>query len=250
MTIPEAIAIAAAGVGAGTINTVVGSGTLLTFPVLLGFGYPPVLANISNTVGLVAGGVSGSHGYRAELGGQSRRALALGAASALGGIIGAVLLLALPGSAFKAIVPFFIGCALVLVLAQPWLSSRLEARRAAVGASRARALFPALFAIGLYGGYFGGAQGILLLAVLGLSLTDSLQRVNALKNVLATLTNAVAALVFVVFAHVDWRIAALLAAGSVAGGQIGARLARHLPPALLRSVIVAVGTAAILKLAL
>jgi len=250
VTIPEAIAIAAAGIGAGAINTVVGSGTLLTFPILLGFGYAPVVANVSNTVGLVAGGVSGTHAYRAELGGQRRRAVALGAASTLGGVGGAVLLLALPGSAFKAIVPFFIGCALVLVVAQPWLASRLEARRSVLGEQGGRWTLPALFAIGLYGGYFGAAQGILLLAVLGLSLTESLQRVNALKNVLGTLTNAVAALVFVVFAHVDWQVATLLALGSVLGGQIGARLARHLPPTALRGVIVAVGIAAIVKLAL
>jgi uncharacterized membrane protein YfcA len=249
VTIPEAIAITAAGVGAGTINTVVGSGTLLTFPVLLGFGYAPVVANISNTVGLVAGGVSGTHAYRAELGGQRSRAVALGTASALGGIAGAVLLLALPGSAFKAIVPFFIGCALVLVVAQPRLAARLEARRAGIRGHSVSWTLPALFGIGLYGGYFGAAQGILLLAVLGLSLTDTLQRVNALKNVLATLTNAVAALVFVCFAHVDWRIATLLAVGSVLGGQIGARAARHLPPAALRALIVAVGIAAIVKLA-
>jgi hypothetical protein len=247
MSIPEAIAIAAAGAGAGTINAVVGSGTLITFPVLIAFGYSPVVANVSNTIGLVPGGVSGTVGYRAELGGQRRRAAVLGVASTIGGVIGATLLLVLPGSAFKAIVPFFIGSALVLVAAQPWLSARLEERRAA-GVNSTPWTLPALVAVGVYGGYFGAAQGIMLLAVLGLSLTDTLQRVNALKNVLATLTNAVAALIFLFSSHVDWHIVALIAGGSVVGGQVGARVARHLPPTALRGLIVVVGVAAIVKL--
>ncbi|HEY4349324.1 MAG TPA: sulfite exporter TauE/SafE family protein [Gaiellaceae bacterium] len=249
MSIPEAIAIAAAGVGAGTINTVVGSGTLLTFPVLLAFGYSPVVANVSNTVGLVAGGVSGAHGYRAELAGQRRRALTFGAASMAGGIGGAALLLALPGSAFKAIVPFFIGLALLLVVLQPWLSKRLEGRSSTFGEHGAPWTLPAIFVVGLYGGYFGAAQGILLLAVLGISLTEPLQRVNGLKNVLGTIANGVAAIVFVAAAHVDWRVAALLAAGSIVGGQVGARVGRRLPPPALRALIVVVGIAAIVKLA-
>jgi uncharacterized membrane protein YfcA len=209
-----------------------------------------VVANVSNTVGLTPGGISGAHGYRSELSGQRRRAVVLGTASTLGGIGGAVLLLALPGSAFKAIVPFFIGSALVLVVAQPWIDARLESRRARFGAHGAWWTAPALFTIGVYGGYFGAAQGILVLAVLGLSIADSLQRINALKNVLATSTNLVAAVVFIASTHVDWGIAALLALGSVAGGQIGARVARRLPPSALRLLIVAVGIAAILKLVL
>jgi uncharacterized protein len=250
MTPLEAAAIAAAGMGAGVINTVVGSGTLLTFPVLLGFGYSPVVANVSNTVGLVAGGLAGTHGYRAELAGQRRRAVVLGAASVLGGLAGATLLLALPGSAFKAIVPFFIGLALVMVVAQPWITARLDRRQRERGPHGHWWTLPALFGIGLYGGYFGAAQGILLLAVLSLSLSESLQRVNGIKNVLATLTNLVAALVFIVAAHVDWQVAGLLAVGSTVGGLIGSRVARRLPPPALRVVIVAVGVAAILKLVL
>jgi uncharacterized membrane protein YfcA len=243
----EALAIAAAGVGAGTINTVVGSGTLVTFPVLLAFGYPPVVANVSNTIGLVPGSVSGALGYRRELEGQGRRSARFGAASFLGAITGAVLLLTLPASAFKAIVPAFIAVALIMIVFQPRLSRRLEARRPPGGHEGA---VPALavYGSGVYGGYFGAAQGILLLAVLGLALPDDLQRVNALKNVLALIVNAVAGVVFVFVAHVAWAAAGLVAAGAVIGGQIGSRYGRRLPPAALRGVIVVVGVFAMVRL--
>jgi uncharacterized protein len=248
MGIAEAIAIAGAGLGAGTINTVVGSGTLLSFPVLLGFGYAPVVANVSNTVGLVPGSLSGAYGYRAELAGQGRRARLLGTASTLGGVGGAVLLLALPASAFKDIVPVFIASALVLVVVQPRLDAALERRGRPDREHGGPWLAGLLFATGLYGGYFGAAQGIMILAVLGLSLSEPLQRLNGLKNVLAGLTNLVAGLVFVAVAHVDWTVALLLAAGSVVGGQVGARIGRRLPPSALRGLIVVVGIAAIVKL--
>ena len=244
---PEAIAIAAAGFGAGTINTVVGSGTLITFPVLVAFGYPPVQANVSNTVGLVPGGLSGTHGYRAELADQGGRARALGVGSAAGAILGATLLLALPAAAFRAIVPFFIACALVLILVQPWLAARLAGRprRSAHGGF---ATLAAVFAVAVYGGYFGAAQGILLLAVLGLAIPDALQRTNALKNVLATITNIVAAVVFALVADVAWGAAVLIALGSLAGGLAGARFARRIPTWALRALIVAVGATAIVHL--
>ena len=248
MTGAEAIAIAAAGLGAGAINTVVGSGTLLTFPVLLGFGYAPVVANVSNTVGLVPGGATGSFGYRSELAGQGRRAVRLAVASVAGALAGAGLLLALPASTFKVVVPYLIAGALVLVLAQPWLAARLAARRRRGGFGGGRWTPAALFAVGVYGGYFGAGQGIVLLAVLGLGLTEHLQRVNALKNVLATATNLTAAIVFAALGPVDWGAAALLALGSTAGGHLGARLARVLPPAVLKAAIVVVGIAAIVKL--
>jgi uncharacterized protein len=249
VTVPEAAAIFAAGAAAGMMNTIVGSGTLVTFPVLLAFGYSPVTANVSNTVGLVPGSISGAHGYRAELGGQGRRAVRLGIMSAAGGITGALLLLALPASAFKSIVPGFIAAALVLVLVQPWLAHRLAARHAHPLAIRG-ALPVGLYAVGVYGGYFGAAQGILILALLGLASSEGFQRVNGLKNVLAGLTNLVAGIVFVIAAHVSWPVVALIAGGSVLGGQLGARIGRRLPPAGLRIVIVGVGIAAILKLVL
>jgi uncharacterized protein len=248
MSVPEAIAIAAAGFGAGVINTIVGSGTLLTFPVLIGFGYAPVVANVSNTIGLVPGGLTGTHGYRAELSGQRRRAAVLGLASIAGALLGSILLLVLPAAAFAAIVPYLIGTALALVIAQPWLAARLAARRSRRGFHGGPWTPAALFAIGVYGGYFGAAQGILLLAVLGLGLTETLQRINALKNVLATATNVMAAVVFALAGPVDWGVAALIAAGSVFGGHVGARVGRVLPPTVLKGLVVVVGIAAIVKL--
>lgn len=250
MDAAEAVAIFAAGGAAGTINTIVGSGTLITFPVLLAFGYPPVTANVSNTIGLVPGSVSGAYGYRAELVGHGRRALWLGVPSVAGGIAGAVLLLTLPASAFRSIVPGFIAAALVLVIAQPWLTRRLAGRHE--HPLNARAALPlSLFTIGVYGGYFGAAQGILILALLGMTLPDPLQRINAIKNILAGLTNAIAGIVFLIAAsHVSWAVAGLIAVGSAIGGQLGARVGRRLPPPVLRGVIVGVGVAAILKLVL
>lgn len=247
MSALEALAIFAAGVLAGTVNTVVGSGTLVTFPVLLGFGYAPVTANVSNTIGLVPGSLSGAYGYRAQLAGQRGRILRFGSASLIGGVLGAIALFELPTSAFRAIVPGFIVIALVLVLAQPRLSQMgILQRRSGV---RGRALTTAaVFASGIYGGYFGAAQGILLLAILGLGLGDDLQRTNALKNVLAMLVNLCAGLVFIVAAHVAWAPALLIMAGSVFGGQIGSRFGRRLPPAALRSLIVLVGIVAIARL--
>ena len=251
MTLPHALGIFGAGIVAGTINTVVGSGTLFTFPVLLAFGYAPVTANVSNTVGLVPGSVAGAIGYREELKGQRRRAIPLATASVLGAVVGAILLLSLPPSAFKAIVPGFIAIALVLIVLQPRLSRALAARR---GGARQRSRVgrvgtAATFASGVYGGYFGAAQGILLLAILSLSLDgENLQRINALKVVLAGLVNLVAGVVFVFAAHVAWLAALLIAAGSTIGGILGARYGRRLPPAALRAVIVVVGISAIVRL--
>jgi uncharacterized protein len=246
------LAICAAGLAAGTINAVVGSGTLITFPTLLAFGYPPVLANVSNNVGLVPGVLSGVHGYRRELVGQRSRILFLGSASLLGGILGAILLLTLPASAFKAIVPVLIGLAIVLVIVQPmmagWVARRLKDRGDSVDATGGPVLWAAVFGTGVYGGYFGAAQGVLLIGLLGIALTDTLQRLNAVKNVLAAVVNGVAAVIFIAVTHVDWTVAALIAAGSVVGGQIGARVGRRLSPVALRILIVCVGIAALVKL--
>lgn len=248
MDFPEALAIFAAGLGAGTVNTVVGSGSLITFPVLLAFGYPPVTANVSNNVGLVPGSISGSIGYRRELRGQRERAIWLGRASLVGGITGAALLLALPPSWFEAIVPAFIAVALVLVVLQPRLAAMLQRRRQEPHEHGGRPALAGVFGAGVYGGYFGAAQGILLLAALGLTVDEDLQRINALKNVLAGIVNGVAAIVFIVAADVAWGPAALIAGGSIAGGQIGARYGRRLPPAPLRALIVVVGLTAIVVL--
>ena len=247
MTWLGAVALLGAGMAAGTINTVVGSGTLVTFPVLLALGYPPVVANVSNTVGLVPGALSGVHGYRRELAGQRGRLVRLGTASLLGAVTGALLLLVLPAAAFKAIVPVLIAVACVLVIVQPRLTERLRARR--TRPPHGGALLPlGVFAAGVYGGYFGAAQGVLLIALLGIFLDDHLQRLNAAKNVLAGTVNGVAAVLFVLLADVAWPPALLLGAGAVLGGQIGARIGRSLPAAALRWVVVAVGLAAIVKL--
>ncbi|MFF7334503.1 sulfite exporter TauE/SafE family protein [Streptomyces sp. NPDC090306] len=249
MTIWEACAVLAAGVGAGTINAVVGSGTLLTFPVLLAVGVPPVTANVSNTLGLVPGSVSAVVAYRRELTGLRPLLLRLGAAALAGGSVGAVLLLVLPQKVFSAIVPVFIALALVLVVLQPRVARRVAAANGgAGGAPGGPVLGAGVFATGIYGGYFGAAQGVLLLGLLGVFLRQDLQRINAVKNVLALLVNAVAAVVFLFVAHFDWRAVLLIACGSVLGGQAGARLGRRLSPAVLRGVIVVVGLAAIVQL--
>lgn len=248
MGIGEVLVIALAGLAAGTINTVVGSGTLITFPVLLAFGYAPVTANVSNTVGLVPGSLSGALGYRRELAGQRVHAVRLGSASVLGGVTGAVLLLVLPASAFEAIVPVFIGLALVMVVLQPRLN-RMLAKRGTGSGSRDRVVtLLALYATGVYGGYFGAAQGILLLGILSLALAQDLHRTNALKNVLAGLVNGVAAAFFIVVAHVEWGPAAIIACSSILGGQIGAHYGRRLPARALRGLIVVVGVTAIVRL--
>jgi uncharacterized protein len=244
----HAIAIFAAGIVAGTINTVVGSGTLFTFPVLLGFGYPPVVANVSNTVGLVPGSATGALGYRRELAGQRGRVMTLACASVTGGVIGAVLLLSLPASAFKAIVPAFIAVALVLIVLQPRLS-RLLAEHRPDGRDRPGPLvLLGVLLGGVYGGYFGAAQGIMVLAILSVSLDDELQRLNAVKVVLTGLVNLVSGIIFIFAAHVAWGAAGLIAGGSLLGGVIGARYGRRLSPTALRGIIVVVGIVAIVRL--
>ncbi|MBB5913480.1 hypothetical protein BJY24_002347 [Nocardia transvalensis] len=251
MTLLDQLAVFGAGIAAGCINTIVGSGTLITFPVLLALGYPPVTANVSNTVGLVPGGLSGVVGYRRELAGQRDRLLRLGAASLIGGAIGAILLLKLPAEAFKAIVPVLIVIALVLVVVQPRLARWVKKRREADGAAPEHGgllLWVAVLASGVYGGYFGAAQGVLLIGLLGVFVHDELQRLNAVKNFLALLVNFLSALIFVFIADVAWQVVALIAVGSIIGGQLGATVGRRMPPTVLRGVIVVVGIVAIVRL--
>ena len=244
------LAVLLAGTAAGAVNAIVGSGTLITFPVLLAVGYPPVLANVSNTVGLTPGSISAAIGYRTELAGQRARLVSLGVASVLGGLTGAVLLLTLPPEAFQAIVPVLIGISLVLVVLAPRLSRRLAATPVAGGppARGGPALHAGVYGAGVYGGYFGAAQGVLLIGLLGVFLHEDLQRINAAKNVLAALVNGMAALVFVVAADVAWAAAGLIAVGSVIGGQLGASVGRRVPSPVLRGLIVLVGVIAIVKI--
>ena len=250
MSLLEAVAILLAGVAAGTINTVVGSGTLITFPTLLAFGIPPVTANVSNTIGLVPGSISGAIGYRRELVGQRSRVLRLSVASLVGGLTGAVLLLVLPDDAFAAIVPVLILLGCVLVVLQPRISAWVAARHDAAGGiphHGAWWVWPGVLLTGVYGGYFGAAQGVLLMAVLGIGVDESLQRLNAVKNVLAAIVNGVAGLLFIFVADVDWRVVALIAVGSVVGAQVGATVGRRLPGGVLRVVIVVVGVVALVS---
>ena len=257
MTVWEMLAVVAAGLAAGGINAVVGSGTLVTFPVLLAVGLPPVTATISNSLGLVPGNLTGSVGYRRELEGQGRLLRRLLPASVLGALTGAFLLLHLPASAFETIVPVLVGLAVVLVVVQPAVQRALARRRAAAGAvepdqlnlSRGRllALLTGAYATGSYGGYFAASQGVLQIGVFGLLLPESLQRLNALKNVLSLTVNAVAAAAYIVVAadRLDWAAAGLVATGSLVGGHVGASAGRRLRPVVLRSAIVVLGLVAI-----
>ena len=234
------LAVLAAGFAAGCINTIIGSGSLITFPTLVAIGYPSVLANVSNTVGLWPGSVSGAIGYRRELSGQRRRVVILGTASAVGALVGGVLLLTLPPGVFSAVVPILVLLACLLIGVQPWLVRRLA------GAGRTDRMGAATvgsFCSAVYGGYFGAAQGVILVAILGVVLDEPLQRVNALKNVLAALDNVTAAVRFVLVSHVAWLAAVLIAMSSIAGGQVGAAVGRRIPAIVLRWVIVVVGIA-------
>lgn len=289
MTLVEQFLVLLAGLGAGTINTIVGSGTLITFPTLVLLGVPPLVANVSNTVGLVPGTISGAIGYRRELRGQRRRAIVLSVASGIGGLVGGVALLALPAAAFDAIVPVLIVGAVVVMLLQPRIAAAVTRRRTTNGPGNVDALdvggrtrsgdspgTPAdnpghhadgtianpsddatettwpvrlgVTATGVYGGYFGAAQGVILMALLGSGLPDHLQRTNALKNVVALFPNVVSAALFIAVADVNWAVAGLVAAGSVIGGQFGARIARRMSPRVLRAVVVVIGLVAVVQL--
>jgi uncharacterized membrane protein YfcA len=243
-----ALAIFAAAVAAGAINAVVGSGSLITFPTLLAFGFAPVVANVSNNVGIIPGNISASVGYRAELAGQRGRLWRLGIASLTGAAAGAVALLALPPGVFELVVPALIIAGCLLVLIQPklaaWVASRGQDRPDRIGP----VVIAGVFLTGAYGGYFGAAQGVVLVGLLGVFLTDSLQRLNAGKNVLVAIVNGTAAVIFVIFSHIAWLAVALIAAGSAAGGLIGAKIGRKLPPLALRIIIVVIGVISAVKL--
>lgn len=241
MTPLDAAIIAVAGFGAGAVNTIVGSGSLITYPVLVALGYPPVAANIVNTVGLVPGSLSGAFGYRRELPPRGSGLGRLVAASAIGALVGALLLLVLPIAAFKAVVPILILFATGLVAVQPWLTHRLHSMNQ-TGSSTV--LTASVMAASVYGGYFSAAQGVILLGLLGLFLPAGIQRHNAIKNVLQAVVNVVAACLFVATAHPSWAAAGLIAIGSIVGAQAGALIGRKIPAVVLRVIVMVVGTSA------
>jgi uncharacterized protein len=237
----EVLAIIAAGTAAGFVNAVVGSGSLITFPTLLAFGYAPVTANVSNNIGLVPGSMSGVYGFRRELVGQGKRARTLMCGSAAGSLLGAILLLTLPSTVFARVVPVLVLLACALMAVQPRLSRWVANRRADDARDVGAVPMVIAFLAGIYGGYFGAAQGIILLAMLAVFVPDKMQRSNALKNVLAGTVNTVAAVIFIVFAHVAWEAVALIAMGSVVGGALGAKVGRRIPAKLLRTLVIALG---------
>lgn len=279
MTIVDALLILLAGVGAGAMNAVVGAGTLITFPTLLALGFPPVVANVSNTVGLVPGSAAAAYGFRATLKGRKRLVLQLVSASAVGGVLGGALLLVLPSETFEMVIPPLLLLSAVLAALQPRVSAWVVARReriaseAATDASPDAAaadapvsdlpaesvaaaeepaavapvairtspiLYVIVFLTGIYGGYFGAAQGVILLAVLGIFVAGGMPQVNGIKNVLAGVANLVSAILFVAIAEVDWRVVGLVAVGATIGGLLGSRFGRRLPAGPLRALVVAV----------
>jgi uncharacterized membrane protein YfcA len=249
--------IGLAGFGAGAINALVGSGTLITFPTLVALGYPPVTSTMSNAVGLVAGSVSGTWGYRAELTGQWNRLRWQIPASLAGGVLGAFLLLHLPEKVFAEIVPVLLVLALVLVLIGPRIQSWARRRAEQTGRSpehvtpaRMTVLVLGTFAVGVYGGYFTAAQGILLVGMMGALLPESVQRMNAAKNFMTLAVNVVAAISYSLVAihRISWPVAGLIAAGSLVGGWVGARYGRRLSPNALRGAIVVVGLIGLYRL--
>ena len=257
----EAIAILAAGFWAGMINVVVGSGTLVTFPTLLLFGYPPLVANVSNTIGLVGGGLTGTFGYRRELRGRGGVLRRLLPASLLGGITGATLLVALPAAAFRMIVPVLIAAGLVMVVCGPALQRHIahgrdtsagHGRLATLTRPRLAVVVAGVYLLGIYGGYFGAAQGVLLVGLMSVLTTEGIQSITGLKTLLTTVVNAVAAVTFLLISteSVDGKVVALIATGATLGGVAGAHFGRRLPPVVMRALIVIVGVAAIARMLL
>jgi uncharacterized membrane protein YfcA len=250
----EQLAILAAGLGAGVLTSTVGVASLLSFPVLVALGISPVVANASNTVGLIPAGLSGSFGYREELREHPKVTWTVIITCSVGAVAGAALLLGLPPGVFEAVVPWLILFTCLLVGAQPWIIRWLRRHQDEAYPPKPRTMMSpvtAFFATltGVYGGYFGAGSGVMMVAVLGLGLDLDFRVVNGLKTLAVVSGNLVAGFIFVFVADLDWTAVALLAIGSVFGGYIGARIGRKLPPALFRVLIVAAGvTAAVFML--
>ena len=249
MDVLSVAALAAAGVAAGLVNVLVGSGSLFTFPALLWLGFPPVTANVANTIGLMVGNISGTIGYRKELYGQGSTLWILSIVTFGGAIAGALLILKLPSSIFEFVVPYLIGLGCVLVIAQPYVA-QLRQRRIPRQRGGRIAAHVLTAATGVYGGYFGAAQGVLIIGVLGLTLQNTMQQNNALKNLLQTIAGVAATIVFAIFGPLEWQPILIIAASSIVGGLFGSRLGPRLSPTVLRLLVVAISVAAIVVLSL
>ena len=246
MTWVDHLAVLAAGLGAGILTSTVGVASLLSFPVLVAVGLPPVVANTSNTVGMTPAGLSGSFGYRRELAEHPGVTAAVLITAGSGSIAGSLLLLWLPGAVFEAVVPWLILGTCVLVGVQPRLSRFLRQHATddepRVRISGLTTVFATL--TGAYGGYFGAGSGVMMMAVLGLGTDLEFRTVNALKTFAVMAANVVATVIFLAIADLDWLAVGLLAGGSVVGGYVGAHIGRRLPATVLRSLIVVVGIGA------
>jgi len=237
----QGIVVGAAGLVAGAVNSLAGGGSLISFPALLAVGYPAVTANVTNTVALWPGYLGATAAYRRELEGQRPRVAVLGVASVAGGVIGSVLLLTTPAHVFKTVVPYLILLACALFGLQPVAARMLAEQRAGSKEHRSVGLNAAVFLAAVYGAYFGAGLGIVLLAVLGLAIADSLQRLNGLKQVLSAVINTVALVAYSIFGPVAWPAVAIMAVASLAGGRVGGSFARRLSPTLLRVVVLGFG---------
>jgi uncharacterized membrane protein YfcA len=247
LTTSRALLIALAGFGAGIVNGVAGGGTLISFPVLLALGYPALTANVTNTVGIWPGYLGGVAGFREEIGDQRATVRALAPAAAIGAVVGAVLLLTTSPADFQRVAPWLILLASALFAVQPLLR-RLLADVGHDHPTRRLLLFGGTFVASVYGGYFGAAMGVMFMAILGLALPDTLSRTSGLRTILSVLVNGIAAVAFMIGASLAWAAVGLLAVGSLVGGWIGARLARHLPAPVFRVVVIAIGLATAIKL--
>jgi uncharacterized membrane protein YfcA len=248
LTAPHIVFLLLGGLGAGIFNGVAGGGSLISFPLLLALGYPALTANITNTVGIWPGYAGGAAGFRHEIGGQRERLLRLSPIAVLGGIAGAILLLTTSSAAFRSLAPWLVLGASLLFAIQPLLKRALSGSSHAPPRTRTLLLSGGTFVAAVYGGYFGAGLGVMLLAILGLALPDSIVRTSGLRTALSILVNGVAAAVFLIHGGLAWRAVGLLALGSLFGGWIGARVALAIPPVALRVVVVAVGLATVVKL--
>jgi uncharacterized membrane protein YfcA len=242
----EYVALALAAFGAGGINAIAGGGTLIGFPVLIAVGYDAKVANVTNTIAIWPGSIGGSLAYRNEITRQKRLIIQIWPFVVVGALAGAILLLATPTSTFELVVPFLIFGACALLLLQDRLTALIYRRRAADTEPETNLLAMRLgvLIVAIYGGYFGAAMGIIMLAVFGLVLAEDIQHANALKGLITFAVNGLAAIYFALFAEVAWEAAAVMVAFSLVGGYIGARVARVLPKDWLRAVATVYGTAA------